>query len=464
MIAEGINIPEGPIDSALGLLEIFTGRTVLRASNLPQTPFSLVIKQPVTPSEALLAIETTLTMNNIAVAPLGERFIKVVPLGSARIESPQLIEGTTLPMAPSGRIATKLFSFEFVRVEQFASKIANLLNPQLGGAMPFEQANALLVTDAIGTLQRVEVLVNQLDQPNLSSLEPKFHPLAYPKASDLANKIRNILQGPAQQQMGAGTTFNADDTTNQLIIISHPGFHDFFDRLVGKLDVRSNPNTRNEAIPLKHAQASEVATLVTQLVSGQNQATARAEAEGGARRPNANQATPMANNVTAVAAAQSGVSTFVTVLAEERSNAVVVTGTVEDIRLIKELVGKIDVLLAQVRVEVVIAEVTLTDNNSSGISQLNMVIDNGKLVEFNTQVIGATISGVGDLAGDTTTDVAAALACGFATFDGFDPPASSPWATAMIIKKFRLTSFRFPPSSRPTISQPPFLSVRTFPL
>jgi general secretion pathway protein D len=430
ILADGINIPEGPLDAALGLIEILTGRTVLRPQTLQQVPFSLVIKQPVTPAEALLAIETTLAMNNIAIAPLGERFVKVVPLGSARIETPDLIEGSTLVLPPSGRIATKLFHFQFVRVETFAGKIANLLNPQLGGAMPFEQANALLVTDSISTLQRIETLVGQLDQPNVSALEPKFYPLVYAKASELSSKMQTILQGPAQQQLGTGTTFNADDRTNQIILISDPRLHSFFDKLIAKLDVRSDPNTRNEVIPLKHAQATEVATLVSSLVSGQNSATSRSESS---RRPTTGSATVqpaalIAPNVAQTAANQAGIltsefSSLVTVLADERSNAVVVSGTVEDIRLIRELINQIDVLLAQVRVEVVIAEVTLTDSNSSGISAMNLVVDNGRLVGFTADAIGGSLGGVGnELAGVTSgaTDAGSIVASSFATFSGYD--------------------------------------------
>jgi general secretion pathway protein D len=393
VLTEGINIPEGPIDAALGLIEILTGRTVLRGPNLPTTPFSLTVNQPLTHSEALLAIETTLALNGVAVAPLGDRFVKVVPIGSARIESPELIEGSTLTMAPSGRIATKLFTFEFVQVAQFGGKIASLLNPQLGGAMPFEQANALLVTDSISTLQRIELLVQELDQPNVASLEPKFYPLVYAKASDLANKMRNILQGPAAQQLGTSTTFNADDRTNQIIVISDPRLHPFFDKLIARLDVRSDPNTRNEIIYLKHADATEVASLVSNLVSGQNQATSRSES---VRAP---QPTPAANTTATVTASldanSSEFSQLVTILPDERSNAVVVSGTVEDIRLIRELIDKIDVLLAQVRIEVVIAEVTLSDESSTGISSLGLLVQDGRLVGFNSAGPGYNVAGTG---------------------------------------------------------------------
>jgi general secretion pathway protein D len=54
-------------------------------------------------------------------------------------------------------------------------------------------------------------------------------------------------------------------------------------------------------------------------------------------------------------------SGFITIQPDERTNSVVVSGTLDDLRLIKGIVDKIDVLLAQVSIQVVIAEVTLSD-------------------------------------------------------------------------------------------------------
>jgi general secretion pathway protein D len=85
-------------------------------------------------------------------------------------------------------------------------------------------------------------------------------------------------------------------------------------------------------------------------------------------------------------------SPLLTILPEERSNSIVVSGTVDDIRLINELVAKIDVLLAQVRIEVVIAEVTLSDNATSGISALGLRIDGDKLVGFSGSGAGIAVS------------------------------------------------------------------------
>ena len=76
-------------------------------------------------------------------------------------------------------------------------------------------------------------------------------------------------------------------------------------------------------------------------------------------------------------------SPFMTVVPDERSNAIVVFGTSDDIRFARELVEKIDITLAQVRIEVVIVDVTLDDNNESGISTLGLKVDGSKLVGFS---------------------------------------------------------------------------------
>src|SRR5208283_1012657 len=72
-----------------------------------------------------------------------------------------------------------------------------------------------------------------------------------------------------------------------------------------------------------------------------------------------------------------------------------VSGTVDDIRLIKEIVRKIDILLAQVRIEVVIAEVVLNNETQSGLNSAAANI--GKAPNGGTSItnLTATLAGLG---------------------------------------------------------------------
>jgi len=391
-----IDIPGDNLDQILALLGRWTGRSLLRPQNLPVVTLSLQLREQVTKEEAIQAIETLLNLNGIAVTPLGDRFLKVTSLIAAKSEAPELIEGSTLLLPPSGRTVSKLFQLQFLRVSEFMPQISGLLNPAAGSPpVIFDKANSALLTDSVSNLQRIETLVLRLDQPMLSGLDPKFYTLSSAKASDVVSKMKTMLSGALQTQLGSATSYNADDRTNQIVLIADSRQHGFFDELIARLDVRADPNTRNEVIYLKHASASEVASILSKLVSGQNEASLRSSSSVTATRltPAGSAPTPAAAIVPQLGIEPSNqFSEVLTILAEERSNSIVVSGTVDDLRLIEDLVAKIDVLLAQVRIEVVIAEVTLGDEATSGISQLGLQIDGDKLVGFSGAATGIGVT------------------------------------------------------------------------
>jgi len=377
------------LEAVLFQLGRWTGRSIIRPQALPATEGYTITLPAMPKSEVTLAIETMLELSGVAVSPLGDHFLKVVPVAQVKMEAPEMIDGSTLVLPASGRIATKLFRLNFLRASELKDQVIPLLNPNLGGPVMFEKTNAALITDSLSNLQRVEQLIQELDKPATASLQPKFYPLQYAKASDLVNKITGILKPPLSTGLSSATSLNADDRTNQIVLISDPRQYGFFDDLIARLDVKSDPNTRNEVIPLKHATSKDVATLLTNLVSGQSQAANKAEQQAGRQgqptiprpqAPNApgNPAAIQSNvaNLTGEAGAGTQFSSLVTILADDRSNSIVISGTVDDIRLIREIVEKVDVLLAQVSIQVVIAEVTLNDSDTSGINALNLTIAN----------------------------------------------------------------------------------------
>jgi general secretion pathway protein D len=420
-----IDAPSLPLKLLLPIIEELTGRTILPAQGLPNPDLSIVFKSPPTRGELLQAIETVATMNQIALVPLGPKFLKVVPLGNARIEAPALLDESTLTLPPSGQVAAKLFSLQFLRAGEFVPQISNLLNPGSGSPpVIFEKANAVLITDSISTLQRIEVLIEKTDRPLPAGTAVKFYTLVNgAKASDIVNKLRTFLQ-PLQASIGSATSYNADDRTNQIVLFSDPRQFALFDELIAKLDVKSDPNTRNEVIPLKHADATEVSNLLSTLITGQARAV-QASGNSGARPVQGNRGAPTtpdtpppAPNVPTpagpmidVGAASNEFSSLVNIQADVRSNAIVASGTVDDMRLIKDLIEKLDIVLAQVRIEVVVAEVTLSDAASSGINALGLAVRNGKLV-------GAVGSSSGVSVGGLPNSLDSTNAVGFATATG----------------------------------------------
>jgi general secretion pathway protein D len=467
-----IKMPDADIDTVFGALESLTGKTIFRPQALPTATYNIRIDKDTPTSRAILYIMTALQLNGIGIMPLDEHTLKAVASTSARTEAPELITGSALAMPPSGKIATKIFMLNFLRSTELQAQIGNMLTPNLGGPQSMVQLpnqNAVLITETVTNLQRIETLLNTVDRPATANMIPKFYALKNgAKASDLVARINTII-APQRAQLGTATTLTADDRSNQIILISHPANYPLFDSLVGALDVKADPNTNNDVIYLKHAKSTDVAALLNNLVNGQNTIAQRTAANsvrpgqgvagvngqnpnvvgpggvnitpnnvtfqgqapgnnipgggpngagGGAQVPVLNTPQPLVfpnqpvlgNNL--LNALGEGVgsqfSSMITIAADERSNAIVVTGTATDLGMIRHLIEKLDVLLAQVRIEVIVAEVTLGDTDKSGISALNLTVgtdtplgpggDNGRgthITNFGTTVSGwAITSGV----------------------------------------------------------------------
>ena len=401
-----VRLPDATLDTIIDALELYTGRVILRPAALPTTTYNIKISQAVPRSVAVRYIETVLALNGIAVIPIDERASKVVAQTMARVEAPEFITGSARDLPPSGRVATKLFQLDFIRVNEFAAILQGVLNPNYGGVQQLPNANSALITDSISNLQRVELLLEQADKP-VAGMKPRFYTLNNAKASDLVAKLRGILTGTLQTQLGSATTYSADDRTNQIILVTDPRQYEFFDELIQRLDGQADPNTRQDVIPLNHAKAEDVVNVIGQIIRGQSAALQQRQgsvrpgqvATPTAPTPPGQNATPQiigansAGNPNAdVLGASNEFSATMTVVNDNRTNSVVVSGTANDIRLLRDLVKKLDIVLAQVRIEVVIAEVALDDDNQSGISALGLKLEGDKLVGFSGSAAGLAVT------------------------------------------------------------------------
>jgi general secretion pathway protein D len=396
------------IAQVLDLMQRWTGKSILRPQALPASVYTLSLPASITRDEALLALETLLNLNGIAVIQQGDKFLKVVPNLVAKAESPQLITGSVLALPPSGRIASKIFTFKHANAQEIGTQIISGLNTTLASPpVYFGRNNALLITDSITNLQKIETLTTQIDKPQLDLVVTKSYVLKNAMATDMINKLTSMLRSPATVSGGApfrlstGTTFLADERTNRVLLMGSADQHDFFDKLIEMLDQKSSPNTKTDVIFLRHADAQQVATLITSLVTGQT--TAAARAGNSIRTTTLNRpAAPVAAPGAPAASTQMGADEFsssLTVLPDVRSNSVVVSGTNDDLRLLHELVDKVDIVLPQVRIEVVIVEVKLSDNETNGFNTLGLTVSNGKLIG-----IGGTGAGFGVNGAPATTN------------------------------------------------------------
>ena len=366
-------------NAVLDMLERFTGRSVIRQQNLPAVKINFSSQMPMKKWEAVLALESLLSINGIAVTDLGDKFLKAVPAATIGTQAPGLIEDSTLNSIPSQKIFAKFFRLNYLSTKEAVP----LLQPLLTQGAPVElvKSNSLLVTDALVNLQRVETILQIIDQPPTNNLATLFFPLQHVSATEISKQLAELQKGGLKHYLENNTTFLPDERTNQLIVLTHPSNEDIISDFVDKLDIDVAPLTKTDIFFLKHADATEVTSLIEQVISSQQEAREEPSRQG---RPELEQGPPEeqpeetaskqipAPSTRGELLASAGnknlqFSDFVRIVADPRGNSILAYGTDSDLVYLKEIVEKIDTLLAQVRIEVIIAEVTLTEDRLRGI-------------------------------------------------------------------------------------------------
>lgn len=394
----------------LDLLEQLTGKIILRRQDISPAKINFNSRGSITKQDAVLALESLLTLNGIMLTDMGGRFMKAVPATDVNRHVPQMLVGNTQELQPSQQIYAKLFKLDYLDVEQALGSIVQPLLSQNSSAVPFPKSNALLITDALINLQRIEDILEQTDQAQTVRESVEFVKLNFIQAADARNQIDGLIKGALKNYLEGNTSVTADERTNQLIVVTHPGNLDLIMDVVANIDVDAAPLTSSEVFQLRQAKAEQVVPIIENIISGQREGRdkdAKVAQDGAsveaptADAPSAAPTAPLAASGPPQANSSLQFSNFVGLSADERTNSIVAYGTAQDLRTLKELIEKIDIPLPQVRIEAIITEVALNDNQSSGITSLgfNLTEDGelsfgGSITDSNGNVLTSGPGGI----------------------------------------------------------------------
>lgn len=414
----------GPV---LDFMERLTGKIILRPQNLPQVRVSFDSRGPISREEAILAMESLLVLNGIMVTDLGGRFLKAAPATNVNQQVPELLIGPASDLPSSQRIFAKVFPLSFLQSGNQALPVVQPLLSATAAVVNIEKSNALLITDALVNLQRVEAVLKDVDRPQSLRGEFRFVTLQHIGAEDLQRRLDALVAGPLKSYVDGNVSISSDERTNQLILYGAPENLDLIKTIVAGIDIDAAPLTQTEVFYMRQAQATAVVTLIESVIAAQEdtrqaQRNQSSREEGAPRRngqrPDGAEAPVEAPAPEPAAAMERVVNTllessptlqfspYVGLAADERTNSIVAYGTRSDIRGIRDLVEKIDIPLPQVRIEAIITEVTLSDNEAFGLERFGFTYNPAAAADFTfggplaVSNSGGGISGAGfDLGG-----------------------------------------------------------------
>ncbi|MDR0418393.1 MAG: hypothetical protein LBH08_03095 [Puniceicoccales bacterium] len=402
-IVEQLVLANAETREVIGILERLTGRTALIEQKLPNNKISIDIHDPISRMEAISAVESVLMLNGIAVVDMGDKFIKLVSLKSSITQSPDIVDQSLQSFEPTQRVCSKFFKLNYLDAGEFQKTIKSVLTPSTSNIIHFMSSNALFITDTMANLQNVENLLQRTDMPIKMIESVNFIPLNNVKASAVVKKFDQLKRGALKKYLSA-ITIDCDDTSNQLIVITPPDNFEIIQNIAKQLDNKCELLLKSEVIRIKHGDAKKITDVVAGIIKEQR---SRIEKENkmAFERQQA-QMTAQGNLANALAQAASGArsnqqisntysdfissqqvpngseneqsaqfSANLTLASDERSNSIIIYGTSSDLAQVKNLIAKLDILLDQVRIEVIVAQVRLSEGQQSGIDAFNFAFN-----------------------------------------------------------------------------------------
>ncbi|MFC1498589.1 secretin N-terminal domain-containing protein [Verrucomicrobiota bacterium] len=255
---------------------------------------------------------------------------------------------------PKEGIITKVIRLKYVS----AGELRKVLESRIGGGKKgaigaLEETNHLIITDTAESIRRVEKIIKEVDQPGLSRVT-EIVSLQYAGAEDLANQL-NIAMAESRsraQQLktrlapspGTGgyekrnAIIVAAPHSNSLIIVGTQRQVAEMRRVIKLMDV-DTPSGRGRlnAIFLKYISAGEAAKSISALLM--KSSDKRKSSEG----------------------------KKISIEASVVNNALLVDASQGDLEIVKRLIEQIDIKPKQVHIEVLIAELSITDSLDFGV-------------------------------------------------------------------------------------------------
>jgi general secretion pathway protein D len=373
-------------NSLLDLIQQHTGWNILRVNkDLPAMEISFNSQGHLTKGETIRIVESLLAMHGLGISKISENLYKAMRAEKLNMHVPIWLEGPASIIKPSQKIYMKMFHLKYAPAKDIVVHLTPF-KTEVGQMVLLEKANSILVTDSLLNLQRMEQLLEKLDRPiSREELGTKFviWPTRHAGARELESKLKTMIEGSLKPFLGGTTQVDSDERTGKLIIVTRQENVETLEFMLETLDAPVKMKTTSKLFKLQHAETKDIQSILDEVIKNQQRIKQQVQGRQTAARPTAGatgKATPAATPAAAAQKASGGAdggsegshefSDFITISSDERSNAILVYGTKEDIEEIGRMIESLDEPLPQARLDTIFVMVDLTEQNQRGIDAL----------------------------------------------------------------------------------------------
>jgi general secretion pathway protein D len=376
-------------DVSKAILGDMLGLNYVVAPNVQGT-VTIKINRPMAKEEILPAIGAAFRMSGAAIVER-DGLTKVVPAAEAFRESSSPALSRRMR---NGDFGLQIVPLRYVGTEEMRKMLEPISSP--GGVIPVEATrNVLLLAGSEAERTAMSELIETFDVDWLAGMSVGLFQLKEAPAKAVAAEVWEVL-GAQTGPMGKVVQLVPLERLNAIVVLSRqPRYVQEVKNWIDRFDVDQNPNEQKIWVyPVQNGRAATLSDTLSKLVTG-SEIKEATETEG---KPNASLPD------------RKRLSSNMRVIADDTTNSLIFMGTKADFVLIEDALKKLDIVPLQVRIEAVVAEVTLTDELRYGIQYLfqkgefksiltktNSVSVSPTLPGFSAFVSGKNISSILDL-------------------------------------------------------------------
>ena len=315
-----------PLEQFLEIYANYVNRTILRAAALPNLNVTLQAQTPLTVVEAIQAMDSVLSLNGYTTIPVGEKFVTFVPSANALQEGAAFLTITSPDELPeANQYITHITQLKHI----LPSEAVPMLTPMAknaAGIVALDVSKTLVLRDNSSNIKRMLELLERIDIKPEEDYKLKVIPIRYGKVEEIYATMQDLITGSSSpRQSPSGTSRTSGRTSSSQGSTGRTSS--------SRGSVRSLQNRPPTSSSTSNSFRNRLQGIVNRAAGGDIQILENAR-----------------------------------IIPDYRSNSLIVFANVEDMVKIDEIVGHVDNLLAQVLIEAIIVNVTLTDGMNTGMN------------------------------------------------------------------------------------------------
>ena len=371
-----LNFSDADLVAVINSVSQITGKNFIIDPRV-KGKINVVSSKPLNEEEVYNVFLSILQVHGFATVPT-KYAIKIIPDATAKQSAAPF---STANSNPGDQLITRVLEIKNINAAQLVPILRPLVAQQ-GHLAAYPTTNVLIISDRASNIRRIDRIISQMDKKIDSGIE--IIKLKHAFAAEVVRLLSslNVVSPDQKVPAGGGIKISADERTNSVLLSGERSARLKYRAIISDLDspVESSGNTH--VVYLRYAAATNIATILSNVGQEVLKAEAKNVGSGGAG---------------------TGAGDFVSVQADEESNALVITAPASIFPSLRSVIQQLDIPRAQVHIEAIIAEVSLTTSKELGVQWLLRSSQPGVVGSSQFSTFGSTIGSVAEGVVDSVT-------------------------------------------------------------